>query len=40
MEPRYYMGLDGHKLNISYCLKDGGEIQGRPRVPPIRQIDR
>jgi transposase len=24
MEPRYYIGVDVHKRQISYCVKDGG----------------
>ena len=24
MQPMYYIGLDVHKRNISYCVKDSG----------------
>ena len=24
MQPMYYIGLDVHKCQISYCVKDGG----------------
>ena len=37
MEPMYYIGLDVHKLKISYCLKDsGGKLCAEGWLPATR----
>ena len=38
MEPMYYIGLDVHKLKISYCLKDsGGKLCAEGWIPATRR---
>ena len=37
MQPMYYIGLDVHKLKISYCVKDGsGKIHAEGSIPATR----
>ena len=37
MEPMYYIGLDVHKLKISYCVKDSsGKLFGEGWIPATR----
>jgi hypothetical protein len=37
MEPMFYIGLDVHKLKISYCLKDsGGKLCAEGWLPATR----
>jgi hypothetical protein len=34
MESMYYIGLDGHKKTISYCMKDAsGRIHSEVKIP-------
>jgi transposase len=42
MQPMYYIGLDVHKLKISYCVKDGsGKIHAEGSIPATRiDLDR
>jgi transposase len=42
MQPMYYIGLDVHKLKISYCVKDGsGKIHAEGSIPATRMdLDR
>ena len=37
MEPMYYIGLDVHKMKISYCVKDSsGKLFGEGSIPATR----
>ena len=37
MQTMYYIGLDVHKRNISYCVKDGsGKIYAEGVIPATR----
>src|SRR5260221_1693563 len=37
MEPMYYIGLDVHKREISYCVKDsGGKVYAEGSLPTTR----
>ena len=42
MQPMYYIGLDMHKLKISYCVKDsGGKVYAEGWIPATRfDLDR
>jgi hypothetical protein len=36
----YYIGLDVHKLKVSYCLKNsGGKLCAERWIPATRQVD-